>query len=211
MEQQELYCRIVLHIGYHSLIVRPDTNCPELSVLCNNTHKDITLKVEEGIGDFIDGMTVVADGGVHFCHIGLYLCPFLYATRLHVHIVVVLQRSTFRSGISKDLMQASPPALPYREGAFHTLHNKLVSLHVLYNLSSSLSLPLQVKDFLRIWHLQTFHCRIVLVGRIIDTADASALHSTRFRPFAVESRAVLPRLKRHVITKVIPGSIFKAF
>ena len=93
----------------------------------------------------------------------------------------------------------------------HAFHNELVSLHVLDDLSPLLGFPLQAEEFLRIWHLQPLHFRIVIVGRVVDAADTATSHRTGFRPVVIESRAVCPRLKRNVVAKVIAGGIFNAF
>ena len=197
-----------MHVGYNTPIVWSYPRCLDFLFLADDSYINVTRKVKHAIADFRDLVPVAPHGSVYFRHIRIQPRPFLTASRTYKHIVVVLQWRTFRSGKSKNLMHASPPVLLHREGAFH---NKPVSLHILNDLSSSLRLPLQVEEFLRIWHLHTFHFRIVFVGRIVDAADVSALHSPRFRPFAVEACAVLPRLKRYGVAQIVASGIFKTF
>ena len=142
-------------------------------------------------------MLTVAFRGVHLRHIRVNPYPLLTATWLYKHLVVIFQRSILGSRIGEYLMQLN--------SFFDTRHSHLTALPF------ALRLALQRQYLLCVWHLLPLHLHIMVVGLLVNVPQLATSHLSRFRPVAVKSRQVLPRLEGNTITQIIASRVLKAF
>ena len=113
-------------------------------------------------------MLIIPDGCIHFCHIGVYLCPLLRTTGLDKDIVVIFQGCAIGSGIGEDLMQSL--------AFLHTRSNS--NGRFTTNLGSTIlaCLILQSQHLLCVRHFLTEALHVVVIGFLIDVPQASATH-----------------------------------
>ena len=158
LEQQELHGRVILHIGNHTSIIRPDPSTFEFLILAHHPDEYIACEVEKGIGYLTNTMPVVTQRRIHLGHVCINLCPLLATARTDIHIIIMLQRCPGRSIIGEDLMQLSI-----------LLHLWLLSFH----------------DALRIRHGKPLFHHIVVIWQLIDIPQLSATHLSWLCPVAV--------------------------
>lgn len=141
LEQQELHCGVVLHIGYYSSIVGTYAGRLILLVLAYYLYKNIASEIEESIRHLCNLVFTFDYWGIYFCHVGINLCPFIAAAWTYEYIIVVFQWCTFGRRICKHLMQFA------------------IFLYLWFP---------ALDNLLRKRHLQSFYLHIMIICTLID-------------------------------------------